>query len=432
MASALGALLAGRDARGNGCTRMRTSSLRSKHTNHHEKRHQETNDAVPMLGAGIVLFGSGVNPEVSPRSGTKKRSRRDVPLTLQGERRSVVGRSGLRPPEQSDDVMTGRRAFVAAAAAGGLFLLPGLAFAQAVVRRIGFLSAVSREVVVEAGNYRAFLQGMAELGYVEGKNLAVEARFAGANPEALRKTASELVQLNVDVIFTSGTTAVRAARDATATVPIVMATGEPVSTGLVSSLARPGGNITGLTHVTHDLIGKRLELLKELVPSVVRAAAILNPQNPGEGMFAGEMESTARALHLDLLILRASDLDQIERAISSAVERRVQALMVLEDPLFTSNARKFADLATYHRLPAVYGTAAYTRSGGLMSYGANYVDLYRRAASYVDKILRGAKPGELPIEQPIKFELIVNLKAARALGIAVPQALQVRADELIQ
>jgi putative ABC transport system substrate-binding protein len=244
--------------------------------------------------------------------------------------------------------------------------------------------------------------------------------------------AAELVRLNVDVIVTSGTTAVRVLREATTTIPIVMASGEPVSTGLVASLARPGGNITGLTHITKDLLGKRLELLKEIVPDAIRMAALLNPTNPGQALFASEMESSARALALQLKVLKVQDANEFDRAFSTIVEWQARGVLVLEDPMFGTHRARLAELAVRHRLPGVFGSASYAEAGGLVSYGANFIDLHRRSADYVDKILKGAKAGDLPIEQPTKFELVINLKTARALGITVPQSLLLRADKMIQ
>ena len=296
------------------------------------------------------------------------------------------------------------------------------------VARIGYLQGVAP--VRERDD--AFRNRLRELGWIEGQNIVIEYRYAEGRVDRLPALAAELVRMNVDLIVTSGTTAVGIAREATSTIPIVMVTGEPVSTGLVASLARPGGNITGLTHVTKDLLGKRFELLKEIVPDVVRVAVLMNPTNPGQALFVGEMESSARSLALQLKILRLQDSGEFDSAFTSMVEWRARGLLVLEDPLFTTYRARLADLATTHRLPAVFGNASYVRAGGLVSYGANFTDLYRRAAPYVDKILKGAKPGSLPIEQPIEFELAINLKTAKALRLTIPQSLLLRADEVIQ
>ena len=323
--------------------------------------------------------------------------------------------------------MIDRRAFLAGIA---VLAVPRNTDAQRVgkVARLGYLQGVAplRE------RDDAFRNRLRELGWIEGQNITIEYRYAEGKVDRLAAMAAELVRLNVDVIVTSGTTAVRVAREATSTIPIVMATGEPVSTGLVASLAKPGGNITGLTHITKDLLGKRFELLKEIVPDTVRVAALLNPTNPGQALFADEMESSARALALQLRILKLQDPNEFERAFSAIVEWQARGLLVLEDPVFTTHRTQLADLAVRHRLPAVFGNASYVEAGGLVSYGANFTDLYRRTAVYVDKILKGAKPGDLPIEQPTKFELVINLKTAKALGLTIPQSLLLRADEVIQ
>jgi putative tryptophan/tyrosine transport system substrate-binding protein len=320
-----------------------------------------------------------------------------------------------------------RRAFLGALAA---LIAPCGANAQPLgkLARIGYLQGVAP--VLEQDD--AFRKRLRELGWIEGQNIIIEYRYADGKIDRLAAMAAELVQLNVDVIVTSGTTVVGVAREATATIPIVMVTGEPVSTGLVASLARPGGNITGLTHMSRDLLGKRFELLKQIVPDAVRVAALLNPTNPGQALFASEMESSARALTLQLKILKLQDPNEFDRTFAAIVEWQARGLLVLEDPMFTTYRARLADLAIRHRLPAVFGTASYVKAGGLMSYGANFTDLYRRAAPYVDKILKGAKPGTLPIEQPIEFELAINLTTAKAIGVTIPQSLLLRADEVIR
>jgi len=322
-----------------------------------------------------------------------------------------------------------RRTFVATLASVSVMLARTVDGQRATkVYRIGYFQG--RAHLPERDN--VFRQALRELGWIEGQNVEIEYRYADGKLDKMTTIAAELVRLNVDVIVTSGTTAVRTAKEATGTIPIVMMSGEPVATRLIASLARPGGNLTGLTHVTKDLIGKRLELLREVVPKATRVAAILNPDNPGEAMFSSEMESTAQALRLPLVLFKVTNADQLDGVFARAVEQRVQGVLVLEDPVFTGNPRKVTELAARNRMPAIYGSAVYVRAGGLMSYGADFDDLYRRAATYVDKILKGAKPAEMPIEQPTKFELIVNLQAANALGITIPQALLLRADEVIQ
>jgi putative ABC transport system substrate-binding protein len=322
-----------------------------------------------------------------------------------------------------------RRTFVAVLASASVTLARA-ADAQRATRvyRIGYFQG--RAYLPERDNI--FRQALRELGWIEGQNVEIEYRYGDGRLDKMTAIAAELVRLNVDVIVTSGTTAVRIAKEATGTIPIVMMSGEPVMTRLVASLARPGGNLTGLTHVTKETIGKRLALLSEVVPKATRVAAIFNPDNPGEAMFSSEMESTAQALHLQLVLFKVTSADQLDGAFARAVEQHVQGVLVLEDPVFTGNPRKVTELATRHRMPAVYGSAVYARAGGLMSYGADFDDLYRRAATYVDKILKGVKPADMPIEQPSKFELVVNLQTAKALAITIPQALLVRADEVIR
>jgi len=294
--------------------------------------------------------------------------------------------------------------------------------------RIGYLQGVAP--VQERDD--AFRKRLRELGWIEGQNINIEYRYADGKIDRLPAMAAELVRLNVDLILTSGTTAVRIAREATATIPIVMVTGEPVSTGLVASLARPGGNITGLTHISKDLLGKRFEILKQIVPNLVRVAALVNPTNPGQAVFEAEMESSARALALQLKVLRLQGASELDSAFAAIVEWQAHGLLVLEDVLFTTYRVRIASLAVEHRLPAVFGNTTYVVAGGLASYGANFTDLYIRSAAYVDKILKGAKPGDLPIEQPTTFELAINLKTAKTLGLTIPQSLLLRADEVIQ
>lgn len=320
-----------------------------------------------------------------------------------------------------------RRAFI-----GGLAVLAAPVFAETQPSkspaRIGYLQGG----VPVPERTEAFLTRLGELGWIEGRNVVIEYRFADNNPDRLAAMAAELVHLNVDVILTSGSTVVKAAREATSTIPIVMATSEPVSAGLVGSLASPGGNVTGLTQIPKDLIGKRFELLKELVPDAVRVAALLNPLNPAQAQFTNELESSARALSLQLKILKLHDRDEFEPGFVTLVEWQARGFLLLEDTLFTTHRAQIADLALRHRLPAVFGNASYVAAGGLSSYGADFTDLYRRAAGYVDKILRGAKPRDLPIQQPTKFEFVINLKTARALGVTVARSLLLRADAVIE
>jgi putative tryptophan/tyrosine transport system substrate-binding protein len=308
-------------------------------------------------------------------------------------------------------------------------LCPSVAAQEAgKVPRIGFLSTGSSSS--DSIRIEAFRQGLRDLGYVQGKNIAIEHRYAEKNFDQL---AAELVRVKVDVIVTGGTPAARAAKNATMTIPIVMAAvGDPVGTGLVASLARPGRNITGLSLLSPELSGKRLELLKETLPRVTRVAVLLNPTNPAtEAQLAGT-QLTAGSLGVQLQLLEVSSPDQLDRAFSVMMRERVSALVVLTDAMFFDNRTRIMSFAAKSRMPVTCYDSAFVDAGGLMSYGASIPDLYRRAAIYVDKILKGAKPGDLPIEQPRKFELIVNLKTAQQIGVTIPQSVLYRADKVIK
>jgi putative ABC transport system substrate-binding protein len=326
-----------------------------------------------------------------------------------------------------------RRQFIGTLA-GGLLAIPLVAEAQptpAKVPRIGFLSASSPNDSPHLLD--AFRQGLGELGYVEGQTIAIEYRFAEARPERLPGLAAELVRLKVDVIVVQGAFVAEAAKQATSTVPIVFgATGDPVGTGLVASLARPGGNITGLASIAPEVVGKQLELLKEVAPKVSRVAVLQNPSNHTHPFALREAEGAARALGLQLHIVQAGSPAEIDAAFAAMRSQRVGGILVLRDPLFLGQRTQIASLATKSRLPAVYGTREAVAAGGLMAYGASVPLMYRRAATYVDKILKGTKPGDLPIEQPTKFEFVINLKTAKALGLTIPPSLLGRADEVIQ
>jgi putative tryptophan/tyrosine transport system substrate-binding protein len=310
-----------------------------------------------------------------------------------------------------------------------------LAAAQQVagIARIGFLGNNPAAL----GHLRdAFLQGMRDLGYVEGRNLIIEYRFAEGNLDRLPAFATELVALKVEVIVAPPTPAAQAAKQATKTIPIVFAgAGDPVTSGLVTSLARPGGNVTGLSGLSPELVGKCLEQLKHAVPGVRRLAVLWHPGGQGgrsEKDMLKEAEVAARALGMRVQIVEARGVAEFDRAFSDMTTARADALAVLPSNLFNNERRRLADLATKNRLPAVYQFREYVDAGGLMAYGANLADLNRRAATYVDKILKGAKPGDLPVEQPTKFELVINLKAAKALGLTIPQSVLAQADEVIQ
>jgi putative ABC transport system substrate-binding protein len=280
----------------------------------------------------------------------------------------------------------------------------------------------------------AFRQGLRELGWVEGQNIVIDYRFAEGRFDRLPDLAAELVRLKVDIIVAATTPAAAAAKKATETIPIVMiSVGDPVGLGLIASLARPGGNATGLSYsVGLETIGKGLELLKETVPKVRRVAILSNPANPFQPLAISEVNVAARSLGLQLQLLEARGPNDFDGAFAAMATERVGALLVVADSMFLLHRTRLADLAARSRLPAAYGTRENVEAGGLMSYGASVRDLYRRSAAYVDKILKGAKPGDLPVEQPTKFELVINLKAAKALGLTIPPSVLGRADEVIQ
>ena len=281
---------------------------------------------------------------------------------------------------------------------------------------------------------KAFRQGLRDLGYVEGQNIAIEYRWAEGRFERLPDLAAELVRLKVDVIVSVVTQASLAAKNATRTIPIVMvAAGDPLGSGLVASLARPGGNVTGPSSMLAELAGKELELLKETVPNVSRVAVLWNPANAvWQAQMLRATEVAARALGLQLQLLEARGPDELEGAFAAMTRERASALLVQVDVIFALHARRIADLAAKRRLPAMYGSREHVEAGGLISYAPNVPDVFRRAATYVDKILKGAKPADLPVEQPTKFELVINLKTAKALGLTIPQAVLIRADEVIR
>jgi ABC-type uncharacterized transport system substrate-binding protein len=280
---------------------------------------------------------------------------------------------------------------------------------------------------------KAFLEGLRDLGYVDGQTIAIEWKWGQDRVEGLPALAAELVGRNVDVIVTGGTPAAKALKTATGTIPIVMAIiGDPVAAGLVASLARPGGNATGFSIVAPDLSGKRLELLKEIVSEISPVAVMLNTKNPQSQFELKEMEAAARAMGLQLHTIQISPEDTLEEAFAAMSRSSARALIILTDPIFFSQRRKIVDLATRSRLPAMYFFQEFAEEGGLLSYGPSDTDLYRRSAAYVDRILNGAKPSELPVEQPTKFDLVINLKAAKALGLDISPMLLARADKVIE
>jgi len=326
-----------------------------------------------------------------------------------------------------------RRVFIGAVT-GGFLAVPRAADAQRAVKvpRIGFLGPRTRSDT--SFLLDAFLQRLRELGWVEGKNIVIEYRWAEGRSERLSDLAAELVRLKVDVIFAPNSAVAAAARNATSTIPIIMATGgDPVGLGLVANLGRPGGNVTGVSYgVGSQITGKQLELLKEGVPKVVRAAVLSNPTNPSHALALREVESVAHSLGVQLQLLEARGLNEFDGAFAAMARKGAGALLVVVDPVFGLHRTRLVDLAAKSRLPAIYGVREYAETGGLMSYGTDPRDNFRRAAAYVDKTLKGAKPADLPVEQPTKFELVINLKTAKALGLTIPPSLLARADQVIE
>ena len=300
------------------------------------------------------------------------------------------------------------------------------------VPRVGFLLYPSRSAAAESLD--AFRQGMRELGYVEGQNVVIEYRYAEGKFDPLPDFARELVRLQVDVIVAGGgLPVIRSVKDATSTIPIVMTgTSDPVASGLAISLARPGSNVTGPTMGGYQLIGKRLELLKETFPKVSRVAVFLSATSPGKSLSLNEFQTSARALRLQIQSFEVRSNNDFEGAFQAAVKGRANALTVDTNPIFTSNRKQSLEFAAKSRWPAIYPWRAYVEDGGLMSYDAKLADLYRRAATYVSKILKAAKPSELPIQEPTKCELKINLKAAKQIGVTIPPTVLARADKVIR
>src|SRR4051794_12087086 len=298
-------------------------------------------------------------------------------------------------------------------------------------RRIGFLASGSSAFA--APIVGAFRAGLRDLGWAEGQNVMIEFRFAEGRFDRLPDLAAELVRLKMDLIVAVPTPAALAAKNATGTIPIVMiSVTDPQGIGLVASLARPGGNVTGGSFsVGIDIIGKQLQLLKEVFPRASSVAILLNPANPGHAQILNKMKADAKSLGLSLHLLEARAPDEFDDAFAAITKDHVDTLLVVADAMFQANRTRLAELAAKNRLPTMYTFREYADAGGLISYGPNLVSQYRQAAVYVDKILKGAKPGDLPVEQPTKFELVINLKTAKALGITIPQSLLQRADELI-
>jgi putative ABC transport system substrate-binding protein len=323
-----------------------------------------------------------------------------------------------------------RRAFIGVVA-GGLLAAPLAARAQqgGKVYRIGILEAIPAEQ--NAANLAALRRGLRDLGYAEGRNLTIEYRSAEGRSDQFPVLASELARLNVDLIVTRGTPAARAAKDATGTIPVVMATmGDPRA--IVESFARPGGNITGVTTFSTELTAKRIELLKELVPKLSRVALLHNMGNPAAPPEWEETKTAARSLGFQAELLDVRSQGDIVRAFELATTRRVDVLLVGADGLIQLHQQAIVDLAARTKLPAAYPARDFVTDGGLLAYAVNYPDLYFRFARIIDKILKGAKPSDIPVEQPTKFELVINVRTARALGLTVPQSMLLRADEVIR
>jgi putative ABC transport system substrate-binding protein len=344
------------------------------------------------------------------------------------------GMSGYAAKEQylrSDEVIEMRRP----ALLFGLALawcqawLPVTAYSQPAENtpRLGWIGNFSPNLPI----YQAFRQGLRELGYIEGKNIAIEARWAEGNFDRVPGFARELARLNVNVMLVGGDQGLKAAKEATITIPIVVTACDPLDS-LVASIARPGGKATGLTCISSELAGKRLQILKELVPVLARTAVLYNPDDRNKASEYRQMQEAAHSLNVTLHAYEARSSAEIETAFAAMVQGRHQALVILSDALMIFHEKKLADLALKNAIPAIYGFREFAEKGGLVTYGASLREVYRRAAAYVDKILKGASPGDLPIEQPTRFELVINLKTAKALSLKVPPNLLAIADEVIE
>ena len=330
--------------------------------------------------------------------------------------------------------MNNRRKLIVALGASALSTpFASLAQQQGKVRRVGFLGYIRRPDSLDSHFIGAFPRGMRELGYVEGKNLTIEWRFAGGKANELPALAAELVQLKLDVIVTQGPVPTIAAQKATTAIPIVMANvGDPVSQGFVKSLAHPGGNITGLSTMIGDLILKHLEMLRSMVPKLSRVAVLVNPSNSTVAVALRNIQAAVQGTDATILVFEARTPQEIDSAFSEMHRKNAGAVIVLQDAVFLQQNRQITELAMKHRLPSISGSRQYVEAGGLMGYGTNLADGYHRAATYVDKIFKGAKPGDLPVEQPTKFELFINGKTAKALGLKIPQSLLITAEKIIE
>jgi putative ABC transport system substrate-binding protein len=361
------------------------------------------------FGFAILDFGLG-------RQGMRKKIQTTTLRLLSGSLKSKI---------QSRKLM----GIVAIAVTFALFGAVAQAQQPAKIPRIGYLTAAYLTAI--SARTEAFRQGLRELGHMEGKNIVIEWRSGEGKFDRLPALAAELVGLKVDVIVTSTTPAIQAAKQATSTIPIVTISADPVGTGLVASLARPGGNITGLSVVGPEISGKQLELLKETLPKVKRVAFIWDPANAALTLRFKEVEIAARTLRLQIQSVEVRTPNELKSNLESATNKGAGGLVV-PPPMSLAYRRQIVDFAAKNRLPAIYEERESVEAGGLMSYGANITDLYRRAATYVDKILKGAKPADLPVEQPTKFEFIINLKAAKQIGLAIPPNVLARADRVIR
>ena len=309
--------------------------------------------------------------------------------------------------------------------------LPASARPPTKIPRIGLLMPVSPDAA--AVNIEAFRRGLRDLGYVEGRSVSFEYRYARGRDDALPGLATELVGLKVDLILTWGTPATRAAKQATATIPIVMgAIADPTGTGIVTNLTRPGGNVTGVTSISLELEAKRLELLKAVRPRIVRVATLWNPSNPVSALMLKQTQAAAETLRVEILPVGVKSTSEFADAFATIARHRPDALNVQPEVFLLDQRTRILDFAAASGMPAVYGYREFVDAGGLMFYGPHWPDLFRRSASYVDKILKGTRAGDLPIEQPTKFELVINLKAAKALGLSIPEAVLQRADRILE
>ena len=326
-----------------------------------------------------------------------------------------------------------RRAFIAfiTLIAGVTAVWPLIARAGT-SRRVGFLSTVSAQTAKALGALDAIVQGLKEHGWIEGQNFTFEYRFADGEVNALPKLAAELVRLRVDCVVTDSTPATQALKNATQTMPIIAITNDPVASGFVSSLSWPGGNITGISLLSADLAGRRLQLLSEMVPGLARVTILLNPANPSNLALLKQTQAAAPSLNIELYVAEARAPDQLENTFAAIGAARIGALLVFPDALFSSEYSRVAAFAATERLPALFADKGSVEAGGLMAYGPTMPAAFRRLASYVDKIFHGADPAELPVEQPTKFELMINLKTAKTLGLNVPDKLLSTADEVIE